>query len=371
MAATPLLAHCPPSLPRAAYVDADWHAREMRAIWARDWVCLGPAADFVPDRLTPVTVAGAPVLIARDAGGAFRAWHNLCRHRGAELCATPRPLGRRIACPYHAWTYAADDGRLVAVGHAQPTADFDRTAHGLLPVALRLWAGHVFVSLGADPPALAPDAGLDALDHWPMGDLIPADRHERVLACNWKVFWENYNECLHCPGIHPELCDMVPIYRHGVMSPGERPSADVAQALRPGAVTWTPDGQPCGPVFADLTDAERVAGHTFVTLYPTVYIVAHVDYVRSVRLEPLGPEATRLTAAWLFPPATLAQPGFDAGRVAAFAQRVLDQDADAAEMNQRGLRSPAHGEGTLMPEEFDIRRFHLWVLDRIEKEELA
>ena len=90
-------------------------------------------------------------------------------------------------------------------------------------------------------------------------------------------------------------------------------------------------------------------------------MVAHVDYVRAVRLEPIGPEQTRLTAEWYFAPETLAQPGFDAAKVAAFATIVLDQDGAAAELNQRGLRSPAFTRATLMPEEYEIARFHAWV----------
>ena len=83
-------------------------------------------------------------------------------------------------------------------------------------------------------------------------------------------------------------------------------------------------------------------------------------------LVPTGPETTRLTAEWLFFPVTLAQEGFDPAKVAAFATIVLDQDAEAAEMNQRGLKSPRYGSGRLMPQEFDIHRFHGWVLDRLK-----
>jgi len=78
-----------------------------------------------------------------------------------------------------------------------------------------------------------------------------------------------------------------------------------------------------------------------------------------------GPEATRLTAEWLFGAETLAQPGFDAAEVAAFAGIVLRQDAKPCEMNQRGLHSPAHRQVTLMPQAFDLHAFHQWVLQRI------
>ncbi len=366
---SPLLSHCPPGLPRDAYVSPAWYAHEMRAVWAKAWICVGRLADLAPGTIRPLTLAGAPVILCRTPDGAVAAYHNTCRHRGAELCAAEGPMGKLITCPYHAWAYAADDGRLVATGPATPTDDFDQSAHGLYHVATKAWNGFLFLSLSPDAGPLTPDMGLTALDNWPMDSLVTGHRITRDLACNWKVFWENYNECLHCPGIHPELIDMVPIYRQGVMSPEETTGwqAPAPGNLKPGAQTWTMDGQPCGPTFPGLTPAQRQAGYTFVTFYPTMYVVAHVDYVRAVRLEPTGPETTRLTAEWLFPPETLAQPGFDAAAVAAFATLVLDQDGAAAEMNQRGLRSPAYAGATLMPQEFDIARFHRWVLDRMKE----
>jgi len=91
-------------------------------------------------------------------------------------------------------------------------------------------------------------------------------------------------------------------------------------------------------------------------------VVAHVDYVRAVRIVPLSPQRTKLTVEWYFPEASLAQPGFDAAHVASFAKTVLAQDVAAAEMNQRGLASPAFARGRLMPEEYEIHRFHRWLL---------
>jgi Rieske 2Fe-2S family protein len=234
-------------------------------------------------------------------------------------------------------------------------------------VALRRWNGFIFLCLAPSPPPFeeAPDLGAHALDNWPMGELVTGHTLVRELACNWKVFWENYNECLHCPGTHPELCAMVPVYRQGIMAaneaadwhPGQAPEA----ALRPGARTWSLNGKPCGPEFPNLSAAERAAGHVFVTLYPTMYIVAHVDYVRAVTLSPLGPERTELRADWLFPEATLEAPDFDLDNVTRFASAVIEQDGAISETNQRGLRSPAFSQGRLMPQEFDVHRFQAWV----------
>ena len=368
--ASPLLDHCPETLPRDAYLGAEWHAREMATIWSRHWVCAGRANDLASGTMRPVSVGPARVILARLPDGSLRAYHNSCRHRGAEICREERAAGKLLTCPYHAWAYAAEDGRLVSTGHAHPTGDFRREDHGLRPVALREWAGFVFLSLAAAPRDLRGDVPLSTLDTWPMGSLVTGHRWETTLACNWKVFWENYSECLHCPGIHPELCDIVPIYREGVMASNERqdwtPEAREDAQLKSGARSWTLDGALCGPVFAGLGEAERQAGYTFVTLWPSIFVVAHPDYVRSVRLEPLGPERTRLTAEWHFAPETLAQAGFDAEGVADFAKIVLGQDGDACEMNQRGLASPAHQRGRLMPEEYEIHRFHQWILREME-----
>lgn len=368
---SPLLDHCPATLPSHAYFDTDWYAREQRTIWARNWVAVGRLNDLKPGSMRRHRIGAASVILCRAADGALSAFHNMCRHRGAALCAEDeQPLGKLITCRYHAWSYAATDGRLVATGHAHPTEDFRKDDHGLVPVSVTVWEGFVFLNLSQNPGPLMPDMGLDYLTNWPMETLITGHRAVKDMKCNWKVFWENYNECLHCPGVHPELCDLVPVYGLGVMGQRERsdwtPDEPYQPPLREGATTWTADGRPCGPEFAGLSPRERQNGFNFVTLYPAMFAVAHVDYVRAVYFEPTGPETTRLTAEWYFPQETLDQPGFDAAKVAAFAKIVMAQDAGAAELNQAGIRSPAYRHGTLMPEEYAIHEFHGWILRQME-----
>jgi glycine betaine catabolism A len=368
--ASPLLDHCPPTLPARAYLDPTWFEAERRLIFAREWLPAGRVDGFPDGIIRRVEAAGASVIVLRDEMG-LRAFHNVCRHRGAELCsADTAPLrGRRITCPYHAWSYASD-GRLLSTAFGTPTADFRKEDNGLLPVALKLWNGFVFLCLSESPPEFAPDIGVGALDNWPMDRLVVGHRAETTIACNWKTFWDNYNECLHCPGVHPQLSARVPAYARGIMSSAESPET----AGRPGPVyadgaeTWTVSGRPCGPPFEGLTAEERAAGHIFVTLYPAMFVVAHIDHVRAVMLTPVSTERTQLTALWLFPPATLARPGFDLGDVIGFASTVIAEDSAVCEMNQRGLRSPAYTSGRLMPQEFDIARFHRWVTDRLGAE---
>ena len=363
---SPLLDHCPETLSKAAYTDIDWYNKELATIWSNNWVMVGRNADFPAGSVTRRSLGSADALVVSDANGELSAFHNVCRHRGAALCTAQQESfgGKLIRCPYHAWSYATD-GRLISTGFGQPTADFNKSEHSLFPVSLMEWNGFVFLSLSKDPGPLSPDMGLNALDNWPMHDLVCGHIFEKELDCNWKIFWENYNECLHCPGIHPELSDLVPVYREGVMSEAERknkPGGAELSPLKEGAQTWTANGQPCGPEFPNLTTTERRTAHNFVTLYPSAFIVAHVDYVRSVTLTPLGPEKTKLRAEWLFLPEAMAAPGFDLKNVTEFATLVMEQDGAACELNQKGIASPAYERGRLMPEEFDIHNFHKWVL---------
>ena len=195
----------------------------------------------------------------------------------------------------------------------------------------------------------------------------------KVMNCNWKIFWENFNECLHCPGVHKDLSQLVPIYGRGLMGRHDDPewarhadndAPEFSGGLRAGAETWSRDGQAHGPVFPGLTPAERAAGQTYATSLPSMFIVGHVDYVRTVRLVPLGPEQTELTAEWLFP---AAGDGGAAGRHRQH-RRLRQAGAGGGRGGLRsqpaGLHSLRHKAGVLMPEEYDLHRFHHWVRER-------
>jgi Rieske 2Fe-2S family protein len=371
---SPLLDHCPPSLPARYYYDPNHFALEQKAIWRRNWAHAGRKNDFQPMTVKRVEIAGQNLIVIRDAGGKIACFHNTCRHRGAELCrpSETRLKSKLVTCPYHQWSYDLE-GKLVRTPFVVTTPDFHKEEHGLFSVAVREWNGFVFVCLADDPPdfARAPDMGADALANWPMAELQTGHSFTTELDCNWKIFWENYNECLHCPGIHPELCDLVPVYGRGYMAPNEDPAwkgapSTVEKTLKPGARSWTVNGKASGPEFPGLTPEQREAGHFFVTLYPTLFVVAHVDYVRAVSLRPLGPTRTELRIDWLFPAETLATPGFDLMNTVNFAKTVLLQDGAACEMNQRGLASEKYTQGTLMPQEFDVFRFQQWVRKQLE-----
>jgi len=362
------------TLPSSWYIDPAHHARELKAIWYRNWVYLGRAESLPePRSFRTFTVGDQPILLVRDEDLEIRAFYNTCRHRGSLLCNEPagRLAGRQITCPYHAWSYRLD-GELARVPTGGRPHHLDTREAGLYKVPVRIWKGFVYVNLGDPAQGLGDNfnANIETLAHWPLEELVVGHRLTKRVACNWKVFWENYNECLHCPGVHPALSSLVPIYQRGIMEDRDDPnwqahlaSRDPAHrgGLRTGAATWSVDGRSLGHEFPQLTEEERRVGYHYMTSLPSHYVVAHVDHVRSSRLRPLGPEETELEIEWLFPRATLADPAVDIRRVCDFSAQVMAEDGAACEAVQRGLHSAPHDRGFLMPEEYDVYRFQEWI----------
>ncbi len=364
------------TLPSSSYWEAGAYQRDLDAIWYRSWLFACREADLAePLAFRTVRIGTQEIIVLRDETGMLRAFHNTCRHRGSQLCqeSAGRLKARLLTCPYHAWSYSLR-GDLVRVPSKSLPDGFDKADHPLYRVALSTWRGFVFVNLAENPEGTAPssfDPASGDLGNWPLEGLVSGHVLRKVMNCNWKIFWENFNECLHCPGVHKELSRLVPIYGRGLMARHDDPewkrhadsdAPEFSGGLRDGAETWSRDGRAHGPAFAGLTAAERAAGQTYATSLPSMFIVGHVDYVRVVRLAPLGPEQTELTAEWLFSPEALAATDID--NIVAFGTQVLEEDAGICEVNQRGLRSLRHQAGVLMPEEYDLHRFHQWVRAR-------
>ena len=367
-----------PTLPAQSYYEAEHFQRDLDTIWYRSWINICREAD-IAGRLDFRTfrIGTQEILVVRDEAGALRAFHNTCRHRGSQLCRQEegRLKARLITCPYHAWSYSLR-GDLVRVPSRSLPDGFDKADYPLHPVALSVWRGFVFVNLGEDATESIPDgfdAGSGDLSNWPLETLVTGHAFATVIGCNWKVFWENFNECLHCPGVHKHLSALVPIYGRGMMARHDDPdwslhreddAPEFSGGLRNGAESWSADGLAHGPVFEGLTEVDRKAGQVYVTHLPSMFIVGHVDYVRAVRLRPLGPEETELNAEWLFSPEAMASDTLDLANIVSFGEEVLREDAEICEINQRGLHSLRYAQGVLMPEEYELYRFHQWVRER-------
>jgi len=363
-----------PTLPTHFYFDPDHHSAELDRIWSREWICLAHQSE-IPEtgQYRVVRLGKAQIVITRKADGELAAFHNTCRHRGSQLCE--QTAGRftkgRVVCPYHGWAYGLD-GALTHTPRRIETADFNPQDFNLYPVTIETWRGFVFVKLTANPrQSLADALGNETrlLANWPLEELQVVHQEVSQLECNWKIFWENYSECLHCPVVHKDLSVLVPLYGKGLVSRKDLPDGDPLKTthscLADGMETWSEDGQTPLPRFHGLTAEEREAGMTFADFIPGVFIVAHVDYVRSVHILPLGPERTQLTVNWLLPASTLTTGEVDIDRLTRFARQVVAEDQRVCELNQAGLHCAAHEHGVLTPAEHGVLWFDNWVRERL------
>jgi len=361
-------------LPADAYFDPRHYERELQRIWYRNWVYVGRSSEVArPREFRTFDLGDQKLLLLRDDEGTLRGFHNTCRHRGSALCRESAGSLRsaNIVCPYHAWVYDLQ-GDLLRTSSKAHAAGFDVADYPLYKIKVKEWSGFIFVALSDDPPPFEKvfDLPLNRLDAWPLGELVVGHVLQKTIASNWKIFWENYNECLHCPGVHPQLSQLVPIYGRGLLEERDDPEwnkhAEDADpkfkgGLRSGAASWSLDGRSSATPFPGLSEADRKAGHIYMTGLPSVFIVGHVDYIRVVRLRPLGPEQTDLKVEYLFSPQSLADPGFDLRNIVEFTDTVMTEDAEVCELNQRGLKAGPHMRGVVMPEEYVIRQFHEWL----------
>jgi choline monooxygenase len=194
------------TLPAIAYTDPAILAAEQERIFRRCWEPVGNAVDVaLPGSFLTAEVAGAPIVVTRDAGGVLRGFFNVCRHRAGPV-ATGKGARKSLTCRYHGWTYALD-GRLVTTPELGDVKDFDRGCHGLRPVRVETWGPLVFACLDeAAPPLLAILGGIpgETATH-DLAAMKPVARREYEVACNWKVYVDNFLEGYHLPTVHPGL----------------------------------------------------------------------------------------------------------------------------------------------------------------------
>lgn len=374
-----LLDEVKPTLPASWYYDGDHYRRELEAIWYRDWICVGRLEALSrPGDYFVAAVGDQQIIVTREVGGQPRAFHNTCRHRGSILCREEAGRFRngRIVCPYHTWTYSTGGDLLMTPGRFE-TEDFEAADYSLYDVPLDIWGGFIFINLDRQPEQnlgefLGNEPGY--LENWPLADMRSVRQETIAVACNWKIFWENYSECYHCPRVHPELCKVMPVYKKGVFDhidvAGWRPAYEGDPGLGSvgnGARTWTMSGQTSLPLIEGPTAEERNMGVMFSSVAGSMYVVGHPDYVRSVRVMPTGPESIDLVVDWLLPEDYEVRNEDDLEPIYELARLVIEQDGDVCEINQKGLHSRRHEQGILVPQEFELWHFHEWIRSKLAK----
>ena len=318
-------------IPTWTYCDPVAFAREREYLFRRSWgfACLIGEVDR-PGAYTVANVGGDSVLVVHD-GERRRAFHNVCRHRGAEIAAGAG-AATEFRCPYHAWTYRLD-GVLDKVPGVREIPDGVR----LRELQVETWGPFVFV---------CSDRQVEPLDRY-FGDIFEdvdsrvdlstvaengtSDEFSFEMEANWKVVVENSLECYHCRFAHPGLADSLDLSRYRQWTGRWWSTQQVPQRIaEPVAQTALGEASRRG------ADESGMRAARFNFLFPNLYVSVWPgsEGFSTTEVHPLGPHCTRTRFRRFFH-----------GRVSdaereesrTFSRAVIDEDIALCESVQRGL----------------------------------
>lgn len=352
------------TLPPACYFDPEFYAREVERIFTAGWVMVA-RLDQLPNKGDYFTKDFAEIrlIVLRDLEGRVRAYANSCRHRGARLL-DGRGNCRAIVCPYHAWTYALD-GSLRGAAGMEETRDFRKEDFGLVEIRADTWGGFIFVSVDPSGVSLADWLGdlPGLLAMYRLEDMVATRRETFEVACNWKLWTENYMEGYHIPTVHRNS-----ISRHKAQNrplDTVRGEYQMIREIHPGTLALL-DNDPGFPPIESLEGDEGV-GSRFILVYPATMIAICVDTMWTFECHPLGPEKTEVVLTSCFPRDRTTRPDF-ADIAKNYYRRqdmVVREDNDIAEKQHRGLKTVLAKPGRLSPKERIVHKLDNWVLDRV------
>ena len=332
------------TLPQRYFVSPKIFAEELQKIFATNWVLVGHQSQLAePGDYFLSEVAGESLIVAKDQRSTIRAFYNVCRHRGARLCEEQNGHATAIQCPYHAWTYALD-GRLLGAPHMDETLGFNKAEYPLKPVRLGLWEGFIFLNLTDASASLEkcfePLGGK--FSPWNLAALRSAKRIEYDVRANWKLIFQNYSECYHCLGVHPELSKISP-YDSAENDLTEGPFlGGFMRIARDKSLTIS--GNACALPVGNFGD-EDFRFVFYYSIFPNMLLSLHPDYVMLHRLEPQSSERTLIFCDWFFNPEAFKRSDFDPDDAIQFWDMVNKQDWHVCELSQQGISSRAYELG--------------------------
>jgi len=351
------------TLPARYYTDPDLFREELERFYCQDWICAGRATGIdTPGDYFLRDVAGESIIITRSGNNSLRAFFNVCRHRGTRICA--RAEGHfpgRIQCGYHGWTYGLD-GCLIGAPHM--SYDFRREDFPLNPVHVGVWDGHIFINLSPDPAPLV--SQLEDLplkfQHWNMAELRTYRKIEYTVKANWKLIMLNYNECLHCPILHPAL-NAITGYLSGENDQPHRGYVGGSMEFQGGAKTMSRDGKLRRDYLPGLSAEERSKVY-YYAIFPNLLLSLHPDYMMTHTLWPRAVDCSEVICEWHFHPDEMAKPNFEADDAVEFWDKTNREDWAISELSQAGIQSRSYRPGPYSRRESLLHAFDQMVLDR-------
>jgi choline monooxygenase len=316
------------TIPASWYTDIRVAQLERERVFGANWIAVGYSDQVASaGQFFTITLAAEPLVVVRGADGALRAFFNVCRHHAAAVMTEPCGVAQLLRCPYHGWTYGLD-GSLKGAPEFGGVCNFDRAEQGLVPVQVASWENFVFVNLDLQAPALEDFLG-DLTERISVSSLQFYTRKTYTLACNWKVYVDNYLDGgYHVPHLHKAL-NSVLNYKEYTIENGPN------YTLQSSPMVATDDVS-----VAQTRSGERAE---YYWLYPNFMINIYDGVMDTNLVLPLAQDKCLVIFDFYFGESTAE---YKAESVAV-SDRVQMEDVDICESVQRGLGSRAYGPGRL------------------------
>jgi len=394
------------SLPAGLYTRADVFDADMKVFFQNQWISVGLECE-IPEAGDSVVqdIGKSSIILLRDDDMQVRAFHNVCRHRGARVLNEGKHVLSKLSCPYHQWTYELD-GSLLRAPHMG--VDFDKSCKSLKQIAVKSIGGMIYVCLSDKPPA-----DVSHLEQAMEARLAPYGLREAKVAYqmdvvekgNWKLTMENNRECYHCGANHPELCVSFIDLDFGYDAQGmnaekrqaaERHEADFAAKTR----AWEAEGHASTTIERLSPDCDTnfrtqrlaIAGggesHTLDARAECAKLMGSMtrkdlgdthlwghngwnhfmgDHAVVATVIPLSADETLVRTKWLVHRDAVEGVDYDVKRLTAVWIATTQQDADLVARSHAGASDPSYEPGPYSAfAERELDRFCSWYVQKLQ-----
>ncbi|MBT6069902.1 MAG: Rieske 2Fe-2S domain-containing protein [Proteobacteria bacterium] len=356
------------------YYSTEFLELEQNHLFKTHWLLAGHISDIPhPQNYLTFDAVGERALIIRNQDGKIRAFHNVCRHRGAKLVDSERgTCGRTLSCPFHGWTYCLD-GELLSVPAAQTFENLDISQNGLVPLDLEIWMGFLFIRFGGTGDSVA-----DSLE--PIKELvtpyqlekiepIAGSRYQETRPYNWKIIHDIDNEGYHVPTGHPALQQL-----YGkTYEDSEMGGVLVAQGQindNPGRIWSVRQYQKLLPQFDHLPDHNQRAWLYF-NIFPSMVIGLYPESIEFYMTLPNTVDSTWYLGASYGVPDDRREVKVARYLSARINKLTEKEDASFMRWMQLGMNSSAFPKPKLSSKEENVRRFHKRIQSELPVAQLA
>ena len=355
-------------LPPELYTSPEFFAFEKRAIFLKEWLCVG-RANQIPDPgdYLTIEIAGEPLIAARDQDGEINVFSAVCQHRGMVV-AEDEGNCSRFTCPYHHWVYGLD-GSLLGAPAMERAVGFDKAEFGLPPLKVELWQGFIFANFDHDASPLGPTlTKIDViLERYDLENTTTLQGKRLTnLPWNWKVMHENFNDPYHASRLHGPLQTFAPSHLNDFL-PWDETDGAIGRIQHFTSIdgSFNPAKRAILPTFSGLTEEDRMKG-AFVLIPPTLTLAIVPDEVAYFIINPVSAGEISLQIGYCFEQKALDDPMFEFLFAAAEAgvDNFNKQDVYADAQTQRGLNSVFAPRGRYSWQEETLQQFNQWLVRR-------